>query len=231
MIELIDVVRSVNWNENCTSAVDDTEIYTIGEKSLVKLSNWCRQIENVYNNNPSLPFIREAQVSAQDFFCLVSLGLYKSSASSLRTILESFLYFSYFKDHPVELNSLINVAKYYISKADILAYHNLHTPDFTDRSRRVGLTSRLEKSYAKISAIVHGQMPGVWHSSPSLANKRYDKDLVKEAINEFVEVVGIVNLMMLMLISDEDWNNIDQKVKAILINGVDSKFINLLDRN
>ncbi|TOB48499.1 hypothetical protein CGK04_22360, partial [Vibrio parahaemolyticus] len=119
----------------------------------------------------------------------------------------------------------------YISKADVLAYHNLHTPDFTDRSRGVGLTSRLEKSYAKISAIVHGQMPGVWHSSPSLANKRYDKDLVKEAINEFVEVVGIVNLMMLMLISDEDWNNIDQKVKAILINGVDSKFINLLDRN
>ncbi|MEZ9481916.1 hypothetical protein AB4163_19225 [Vibrio splendidus] len=231
MSNLIDAVCSVNWNENCTSAVDDVDIYSVGEKSLAKLANWCRQIENIYNNNQSLPFIREAQVSAQDFFCLVSLGLYKSSASSLRTILESFLYFSYFKDHPIELNSLINVDNYYISKADVLAYHKLHTPNFTKYSRDVGLTSRLEKSYAKISAIVHGQMPGVWHSSASLANKKYEKELVKEAINEFVEVIVIVNLMMLILISDEDWNNIDHKVKAILINGVESKFVNLLNRN
>lgn len=213
-------INSIPWSDICASSRIDSDLFNKdGAAALHKLSNWCKQIENSYKDNDALPFIREAQVSSQDFFCLISLGLYKASASSLRTILESFLYFSYFKDHPVELKTLIRTNSYYITKQDIVSYHNIHTPKYITLARDTGLSSELEKSYAKISAIVHGQLPGAWHAS-SLLDKRYSHELTQEAISEFTSIVKIINYLMLIIISDEDWNNTCHQVRDLLLKGI-----------
>lgn len=226
-----DVICSVNWNENCNLSKNENALFSKAEVSLIKLANWCKQIENIYSGNIALPFIREAQLSAQDFCCLVSLGLYKTSASSLRTILESFLYFSYFKDHLVELQSLSEVDSYYISKQDVLDYHCQHTREYKEKARISGLSSRLAAIYGKISAIVHGQMPGVWHSSSCLSDKKFDAKLAEEAIFDFNDLIEIINLFMLIIISDEDWLNIDQKIKAVLLRGLTGKTKDMIQRN
>lgn len=231
MSNLLDNVCNVDWNANCNLARPEEATFINAEKSLVKLAQWSKQIENIYQDNLALPFIREAQVSAQDFCCLISLGLYKVSASSLRTILESFLYFSYFKDHEVELRTLSLADSYYISKKEIIDYHGVHTLGYKKKSQDLGFTGDLEKFYKKISSIVHGQLPGVWHSSSCLSDKTFDKTLTEEAVSDFVELVAIINIFMLMLISDEDWLNLDNGVKRNFQKGLSSKIKETLKRH
>lgn len=228
---ILEQIVKVDWAKNLSSANNSSKLFEKAEESQIKLACWCKQIENIYIGNTALPFIREAQVSSQDFFCLLSLGVYKASASSLRTILESFLYFSYFKDHSVELRTLSEDSTYYTTKREILDYHNIHTIDFKNKASNTGFKKEVEDFYSKISAIVHGQKPGIWHSSSSLANKCFNPKIAEEAINDFVILIDLINVLLLIIVSDEDWMNIPIKSRQIFTKGMKKEKKDLLNRH
>jgi len=227
---ILEQIKNVDWANNLSVANNSSELFEKAEESQIKLALWCKQIENLYIGNAALPFIREAQVSSQDFFCLLSLGIYKASASSLRTIIESFLYFSYFKDHLVELRTLSEDSSYYTSKKEILDYHNLHSIGFKDKAHNTGFKKDIEDFYSKISAIVHGQKPGVWHSSSCLTEKCFNSKIAEEAGNDFVKLIEVINILMLMIISDEDWANIPIRSRQVFIKGMNKSRKDHLNR-
>lgn len=220
MSSLANKLAQINWNDNTAEAAKEEDLFCEAQKQLKLLALWCKQLENIYRNNPALPFIREAQVSTQDLCCLISLGIYKCSASSLRTLLESMLYFSYFKDHPVELKSLVTVKPYYLSKKDILDYHLVHTEHFNRKYKAISLNDKLEAVYSEISAIVHGQMPGAWHSSGSLTDKKFNKQLATLVVEQLTKTMQVINPFLLILINDDEWRNIDHNVQKVFLSGM-----------
>lgn len=229
MNNLSTQITSIDWNNNCTQSTQELDLFNKIESASIKLAIWCKIIENVYNKNLALPFIREAQVSMQDFCCLISLGLYKSSASSLRTILESFLYFSYYKDHYVELNSLLNGV--FISKSEILEYHQIHTIHFKNKSQHIGLSNNISILYSELSAIIHGQKPGSWHSSVEISNKCFNSSLACEAAGHYIKLIELINYFMLIIIPDDEWLSLDLHFKQKLLHFIDSKKKDILQRH
>jgi hypothetical protein len=161
---LPSILSSVAWNANIQAAFLDKPSLGKLEASLLRIAVWSKQLEVCDEKNPALCFIREMQVAAQQGAALLGLCIYKASAASARTILETCLYYTYFRTHPQELASLIRVKKYFVSKAELLDYHRLHTPNFMIHQEIFGLLGNLETWYSGVSAVVHGQIPGAWNA-------------------------------------------------------------------
>jgi hypothetical protein len=102
------------------------------------------------------------QVSSQYVAVLVALSLYKPAASAMRIMVETALYYTYFRTHHAELATLARDPAFYVEKRDLVEYHKKHTPDFGSLQSRLGVLVRLERWYSTVSAIVHGQIPGAW---------------------------------------------------------------------
>jgi hypothetical protein len=120
----------------------------------------------------------------------------------MRAAVENALYFSYFCDHEVELKTLVRDKGFYLSKKKIIDYHLLHTPDFKEKQESLGLSSELESWYSEISAIIHGQIPGVW-SSKSLAGIHHDSGSLRLAVKEFTRAILIINYLFLITTADD----------------------------
>ena len=121
MSKFVDTLKNIDWNSSRDDffTKEDNQLTSL-EEYLQVLAHWAKSLETIYQNNPALPFLREAQVSAQDFISVYSLSLYKNSAASMRTVFESILYFSYFKDHAVELQSVTR-DKFHLSRSQIIS--------------------------------------------------------------------------------------------------------------
>ena len=52
-------------------------------------------------------------------------------------ILNKLLYYSYFKDHLVELATLTRETSYFIQRTDILDYHKAHTAGYPGKEKRL----------------------------------------------------------------------------------------------
>lgn len=213
MNKLCGEISKVNWSENNNEAFKHEDIFNDLEGGILRIAQWSKQLETLYEGNKALSFIKEVQVSAQDLCCLVSLGFYKCSASSIRTVLESVLYFSYFKDHPVELESLLTVDGYYVTKEDVIAYNLRHTKRFKLRYERVSLKKDLDKIYSEISAIVHGQIPGKLHSSTCISERKYDYDCSRYITDKFIETTKFINYFLMFILKEEQWNDLDLPLK------------------
>jgi hypothetical protein len=211
--KLCDEISKVDWTQSNIEAFKSEDVFNELELGLTRIAQWAKQLETIYIDNKALSFIKEAQVSAQDLCCLVSLGFYKCSASSIRTILESVLYFSYFKDHPVELDSLLEVDGYYITKEDVISYNLQHTKHFKSRFDKLALRSDLNKIYSEISAIVHGQIPGKLHCSITIADKKYDYEYANYITNKFTETINFINIYLIFILSEQQWNDLDIQLK------------------
>jgi hypothetical protein len=96
-------IGSVDWNQNVAEFLKDAHPATDLENANLRVAQWARQFEIVDNGNPALCFIREMQVASQNVAVLTALSLYKPAAGSMRAMLETALYYSYFRTHHSEL--------------------------------------------------------------------------------------------------------------------------------
>ena len=139
MQTLPSVLKDVNWVANIDAAFKDTNVLAKLENALYRIAVWSMQLERADAGNPALCFIREMQVAAQQGAALVGLCVYKASAAAARTLLETCLYYTYFRTHPEELATLVRVDKYYVGKGDVLDYHRTHTRNFMEYQNLFGL--------------------------------------------------------------------------------------------
>ena len=230
MSKLVETLKNIDWNSSRDDFFqkEDNQLSEL-EHYLQILGHWAKSLETIYQHNPALPFLREAQVSAQDFISVYSLSLYKNSAASMRTIFESVLYFSYFKDHSVELQS-VSRDKFHLSRSQIINYHEKHTENFSSIYKKTSLDSILDNMYSDVSNIVHSSQPGIWHQRAILGKKKYNSLIASETAKLFIQTIKVINLLLLCTLSYDEWLSVPNKSRKFFLSLLTDKQVTLINK-
>jgi hypothetical protein len=213
---LSDILSSIDWADSAARFAGERALVDTIEKGCQLVAVWNQELSFYDRYNTANPFLQEMKASLFYVPACLALGLNKPAAASLRTAVESALYYTYFKDHEMELMTLRRNRKYYLTRSKIVDYHNTHTREFQKRQMAVGLVGELNQWYGRISAVVHGQIPGVW-TSHSLSDTSFSKAGVKEFMKEFNVAVKIVNRLFLATISDSAWEGISSQARQLFL--------------
>lgn len=231
-LDKLDIaLNSIKWSDNIKDFLKQNDQKEKLNAINLRLAIWLKQLEQVDRGNPALTFVREMQTAGQMAVALTSLCLYKPAASSIRTVIETALYYTYFRTHPAELSTLIRDKNFYVSKGEIIEYHKIHTDNFRQSQEKMGLLSKLEVSYSLLSSIVHGQLPGIWSQDGSLKNIKPNKATEQQVVQRFSEGEDIVHRLFLCTIAPEMWGDFSTTAKKALLKGLsgDLKTILALD--
>ena len=217
---LSEALSAVDWNKNIASMMTDNKRAESITAAITHLAIWSKQLEQTDAQNPALCFIREMQSAAHNTAVLIPLGLYKPAAASMRAIVEAGLYYTYFRTHLVELATLAREQGFYMEKKEILSFHKDHTPEFSLRERKIGLISRLEIVYSKMSAVIHGQIPGKWTTYKALQEISYDQIVCDQAISTLNEVTEVIKRLFLCTVAQEFWHSFSKSAKTTILHGL-----------
>ena len=228
-MKISDALANIEWKKSADKFTADTESLNQIERGCRLVTIWNHELSFQYHRNPALPFLQEMKASLFFVPACFAVGLYKPGASSMRSAVENALYFSYFCDHEVELRTLVSDKSFYLSKSKIIDYHILHTPFFKSKQDVFGLSSELDSWYREISAIIHGQIPGVW-SSKSLKDTSHDDKSLKLALREFSRAIQIINYTFLLTTSSEVWDGMSSSARQFLLHGMSAARKTILNR-
>jgi len=218
--KLKQALSSVDWNSNVTQFIEERPLSKIVVNCNLRLAIWAKQFENADRGNPALAFIREMQAAGHYVAALTALALYKPAAASMRTVFETALYYTYFRSHPSELSTLVRDPKYFLYKSTLIEYHKAHTLDFTELQNRFRLIVTLDEWYNRISAIIHGQLPGGWVEHKSLSEMKHHEGTLSIAVATFRECEEIVHHLFLCTAGRELWDGFSSTSKTKLIKGI-----------
>ncbi len=224
-------LSSANWSNNVNAFLADASACGRLSECNMRLAIWARQFENTDKGNPALSFIREMQIAGQNVTVLVALSMYKPAASVIRTVLETALYYSYFRSHPAEMATLAKAEGYYVEKRDIIDFHRRHTPTFSTTQQKLGVVSRIDNWYSEISSIVHGQIPGTWIDHKAITEIAPIKSTQYTVIEFFSKGEDIVHRLFLCTVGAQLWHGFSSQAKAKLLSGLtgDEKKVLALD--
>jgi hypothetical protein len=104
--KLKDTLLSINWTANINSFINDGSAIESVVSANYKTAIWARQFEIADKGNPALAFVREMQIASHNVCVLAGLSLYKPAAGAIRAMVESALYYSFFRMHLTELETL-----------------------------------------------------------------------------------------------------------------------------
>jgi hypothetical protein len=217
--DLSELLTGVDWATNVSNFVADSRRTDTLQRGCHLVAVWNYELSFQDAENAALPFLQEMKASLFYVPACLSLGLYKPAASSMRASLENALYYSYFCSHASELRTLVRDDKFYISKAKIVDYHNTHTVKFRERQAAVGFSSELESWYSEISAIIHGQIPGVWTTS-SLEASAFSLKTSNMAMREFSRAVSLINYLFLLTVQEEEWEGFSSAARQLFLRGM-----------
>jgi len=224
-------LASIDWKKNIDAFLSDAKTAQNLADVNLKLAIWAGQLENADKGNPALCFVREMQVSGQHVAVLISLALYKPAAGSIRSMFESALYYSYLRTHPSELETIVRGTGYYLEKREVIEFHKQHTARFNELQKALGVLSRLEKWYGRVSSLVHGHIPGAWVEHESVAEIKPIKATQDLAVATFAEGSDIVHRLFLCTVAQQLWDSFSTQAKKQLLAGLhgDEKKILKLD--
>jgi hypothetical protein len=214
------VLRGVDWIANIDAAFKDEKILARLEYALHRIAVWSKQLETADEGNPALCFIREMQVAAQQGVALLGLCVYKAAAASTRTLLETCLYYTYFRTHPEECATLVRDVKYFVTKSEMLEYHRKHTRDFMKYQNLFGLIGNLETWYSNISAVVHGQIPGAWNAHSALQEIGFDPETHSLAAEALLSGEDLAHHVLLCTAGKRLWTSFSPDAKTFLVKGL-----------
>ncbi len=211
---------AVDWQGNVQKFLADPDAKVRIAKANLRLAIWAKQFEKVDHGNPALCFIREMQVAGHHVAAASALSLYKCAASSVRNIVETALYYTYFRSHFKELETLVRDTKFYISKDDVIEYHKKHTPNFPKYQEKLCLVGTLNQWYSSISAVVHGQIPGAWIEHKSISEISHRPATLNFVVAALEQGEEIVHQLFLCTTGREYWDVFSTTSKQKLIHGL-----------
>jgi hypothetical protein len=217
---LLDALTAVDWTLNLQSFGAVPDAVKRIEQCNRRIALWAKQLESCDGTNAATPFVRELQVQGHYAAALLGLALYKPSAAAMRSLVESALYYSFFRQHPAELATLVRDPDYFLQKSDVMLFHSLHTADFKKREQALGLVSRLNAWYRGVSAVVHGQIPGSWIGHTSLSKIVHDEAVLRRAITMLEEGEYLVHALFLCTVAQDLWSDFSVPVKKELLKGL-----------
>lgn len=185
-----------------------------------RLALWANSLSASESGNPALAFLSEMQRASHDVALLIASALYVPAAAAMRSACETAIYYTYFRTHPAELTTLVNNSEYFISKKEILEFHKEHSFTYRSLSGEFGLPGDLNVWYSKISAIVHGQLPGTWGRRTALKDTKHDLAILPSVVDTFSEGVNIINMFLLLTTGVEVWGSLHHETKSTLLKGM-----------
>ena len=217
---LINQLKSVDWADNVAKSVAVPDLVEAVSGGSLRLAVWARQLESIEKGNPALCFIREMQVAGYLVATSSALGVYKAAAASMRSVVETALYYSYFRNHSAELATLLRDDKWYISKDEILEHHATHTAGFVESQKILPIQQLLKPWYSKMSAVIHGQVPGAWLKHTTIKSTSFDPLLAQLVAENFSQAVEIVNRLFLATLAPELWDYFSGPAKKAITHGL-----------
>lgn len=227
---LANSLSKIEWKHSADSFCADIKVVETVERGCKLVAIWNHELSFQHHQSPALSFLQEMKASLLFVPACFAVGLYKPAASSMRAAVENALYFSYFCDHYIELKTLMRDKSYFLSKKKIIEYHELHTPLFKEKQAALGLASELDAWYGEISAIIHGQIPGVW-SSQSLEYTGHNSSTLKAAAREFSRAVLIINFVFLLTTAEDVWEGMSSTARRYILAGMSASRKSLLRRS
>ncbi len=213
-------LQAVDWNANVISFLNDDAVTAAVAKASLRTAIWSKQFETVDKGNPALCFVREMQIASQNVIILMGLSLYKPAASSMRSMFETALYFTYFRTHLTELETLVRDPSYFVDKKELVEFHKKHTPDFSLTQTKLGLVTRLDDWYSKVSSVVHGQFPGAWAAHKSIKEIAPNAQIKDEAVATYLAGEDIVHRLFLCSVGRSLWDHFANSAKRSLLSGL-----------
>lgn len=213
---LRDILSNIDWNASSAAFNKQRRRPDQFEKGSILISAWNYELCFYDRRNEANSFLQEMKASLFSVPACTSLGLIKPAAASLRTAVESALYYSFFFNHPAELETLHRDSKFYLSKTQIIEYHNTHSKTFSKRQNVLDLLPDLNSWYSKISSIIHGQIPGVW-TSHSLKETAYQPVETSAILQEYKMAVKIINSLFLSTIPREVWEGLSSHGRQLFL--------------
>jgi len=218
--QLKSALKAVDWNGLVDKFQGQDEALIAIDACCTRIAIWSKQFESAEKGNPALAFVRAAQTASQHVAATCALGLYRSAAASIRSILENGLYFTYFRVHKSELTTLTRDAGYYVSRGELIAYHKTHTPGFRGLQEKLGFIGNLDTWYSEISAIVHGQIPGTWVEHTSLAGIKHNEVTLNDVMEKFKKGEELLHQLYLLTVGRELWDSFSPPSKKALLAGL-----------
>lgn len=225
--DLRAILSGIDWNGSAREFTRQRRRPEAFEKGAKLISAWNYELSFFDRVNQANSFLQEMKAS---LFCVpacTALGLIKPAAASLRTGIESALYYTYFRNHPAELETLHRSDKFYLSKNEILEYHSIHSADFPYRQDALTLLSDLNQWYSYISAIIHGQIPGVW-TSHSLPDIGFESDGSAAVLKQFKAAISIINRLFLSTLERDVWEGLSSYGRQLFLSELDQATIRKL---
>lgn len=213
-------LSKIDWQANISAALATTAVAEKIDSCAKKNAIWVFQVSLAEANNPAKPFLLEVASLSQQAPALACCGYYRSAVSSARSIVESALYYTFFRSHPQELSTLLRDPKYYISKGDVLDFHRQHTVNFNSFQSRLGLVSSLDLWYQKVSAITHSQVPGALAGGLNLSDIKFDNALFSESMEMVFDAWRIVEALFFSTLSQDLWRLFAPDAKDQLTKGM-----------
>jgi hypothetical protein len=218
--KLSAALSAVDWNSNVQEFLTDTKSAEVIADASMKLAVWARQLETIDHDNPGISFIREMQVCSQQVAALTALALYKTAAGAMRSMFENALYYTYFRTHLSELETLVRDPTFFVDKRQLIEYHKIHTIRFTELQNKLGLVPKLNAWYSKVSAIVHGQIPGKWTEHKTLSDIKHIKTTRTLVVQSFQEGSDLVHYLFLCTVGQTFWDVFSTPSKKALLAGL-----------
>jgi hypothetical protein len=109
---------------------------------------------------------------------------------------------------------------YYIDTRGIIEFHKEHTLLFNQLQQKLGVISRLEICYGRLSAIIHGHIPGAWAQYTSMAQIGWNKAIQDSAVQTFVESSEVVHRFFLCATGRQLWDSFSTQGKKALLAGL-----------
>jgi len=212
------ILENIDWAANVSNFCADEPGLDTLTRGCQLVAIWHHEIAFQNHDNLALPFLHEMKASFFSVPACFSLGLYKPGAASMRAALENALYYSFFATHGSELKTLLGNPKYFVSKGDILEYHREHTDGFWRKQKEVGFVSEIDLWYSQISAIIHGQIPGIW-SSVSLSDTSHKPDTKRSALRLFSRASSLINVLFLLTMDSESWDGFSSPARKLFLKG------------
>jgi hypothetical protein len=220
MSRLETALTAVDWNQLVKEFIGHAALRGEVESANLRVAIWARQIESIEGTLPAATFVREMQSASQLVAVLTALGLYKPAAAAMRAMLETALYFSYFRNHPTELATILRDPKFYVDKRVVIDYHKQHTVAFSALEQLFNLVNRLNVWYSFVSSVVHGQVPGGWMRHKAVADLKHDTAILTDVVQTFTEGERILHDFFLCTIGRELWSGFSTASKRKLLAGI-----------
>ena len=92
------------------------------------------------------------------------------------------------------------------------------------RQSAIALVSRLDSWYSKVSAIIHGQIPGHWSKSLAISESSHSDEFLRDTVKFAVDCANISRDVIICAFMDDLWRFVETDAKRELLRGTSAEY-------